>query len=58
MEERGLIMAEWGITRNGRRARYYQLTDSGRTRLKDESAALVDHVKALTVILMARSAEA
>lgn len=57
MEERGLISAEWGITRNGRRARYYQLTDSGRDRLKNEGAELVDHVKALTTILMARTAE-
>ena len=56
MEERGLISAEWGITRNGRRARYYQLTDSGRDRLKNEGAELVDHVKALTTILMARTA--
>ena len=54
MEERALISAEWGITKNGRRARYYHLTDSGRARLKDDAAELVDHVKALTTILLAR----
>lgn len=57
MEERELIAAEWGVTENGRRARYYRLTASGRGRLRAESAALVDHVKALTAILTARSAE-
>jgi transcriptional regulator len=56
IEERGLIRAEWGESRNGRKARYYTLTASGRVHLKAESAALVDHVKALTTILAARSA--
>jgi transcriptional regulator len=56
MEERGLLDAEWGITRNGRRARYYRLTGAGRIQLKEESAALVDHVNALKAILAARSA--
>ena len=26
MEERRLIEAEWGVTKNGRRARYYKIT--------------------------------
>ena len=30
MEERELLAAEWGVTRNGRRARYYALTTAGR----------------------------
>jgi PadR family transcriptional regulator PadR len=57
MEERGLIAAEWGITKNARRARYYQLTEAGQARLREESAALVDHVNAITTILTARRAE-
>jgi PadR family transcriptional regulator PadR len=57
MEERGLIAAEWGITKNARRARYYRLTAAGKVTLREESAALVDHVNALTVILTARSAK-
>lgn len=57
MEERKLIAAEWGITANGRRARYYQLTPKGRTTLRAESAALVDHMTALAAILTARNAE-
>lgn len=56
LEERGQIAAEWGITRNGRRARYYQLTRAGRAHLKAETARLVDHFDALTTILAAEKA--
>jgi len=36
MAEDGLIEAEWGVSENKRRARYYQLTAAGRRRLKEE----------------------
>ena len=55
IEERALIAAEWGQSKNGRKARYYKLTPAGRAHLRAESAALVDHVDALTTILAARS---
>jgi PadR family transcriptional regulator len=51
MEERKLIAAEWGVTKNGRRARYYKLTTTGRTHLRAESERLVDHFEALTTVL-------
>jgi DNA-binding PadR family transcriptional regulator len=54
LEERRLLAAEWGITRNGRRARYYRLTPAGRAFLKSESERLVDHFDALVTILGAR----
>lgn len=56
MEERELLAAEWGVTRNGRRARYYALTTTGRATLREQSAALVDDAEALTAILTARRA--
>ena len=56
MEERRLITAEWSVTKNGRRARYYRLTHAGRTHLRTESERLVDHFDALTTILTARRA--
>ena len=56
LEERRLLTAEWGVTQNGRRARYYALTAAGRATLREESAALVDHVEALTAVLAARRA--
>jgi PadR family transcriptional regulator PadR len=36
MEQGGWISAEWGITENNRRARYYQLTAKGRKQLVEE----------------------
>ncbi|HEX3865144.1 MAG TPA: helix-turn-helix transcriptional regulator [Gemmatimonadaceae bacterium] len=56
MEERNLITAEWGVTKNGRRARYYRLTQSGRSHLRTESERLVDHFDALTTVLSAKRA--
>lgn len=35
MEKAGIIEAEWRKTENGRRARVYKLTNSGRKRLRD-----------------------
>jgi PadR family transcriptional regulator, regulatory protein PadR len=56
MEERKLITAEWGVTKNGRRARYYRLTGGGRAHLRAESERLVDHFDALTTVLAAKKA--
>ena len=33
MDKAGLVTAEWRVTDNGRRARYYQLTAAGRRQL-------------------------
>jgi PadR family transcriptional regulator PadR len=35
LELRGLLTAQWDISANNRRAKYYRLTSSGRKRLKD-----------------------
>ena len=56
LEERSLLAAEWGVTENGRRARYYSLTTAGRAQLRTESAALLDHFDAMMSILTARTA--
>ncbi len=55
MEERRLIDAEWGVTKNGRRARYYRITTAGRAHLRAESARLADHFDAVTSILGAKT---
>jgi PadR family transcriptional regulator PadR len=39
LERRGWIKARWGISENNRRAKYYELTRSGRKQLEDETAA-------------------
>jgi transcriptional regulator len=38
LQKQKFLAAEWKVTENGRRARYYRLTTSGRKRL-DEAAA-------------------
>jgi PadR family transcriptional regulator, regulatory protein PadR len=53
MEEQDLVTAEWGITENDRRARYYTMTRKGRAHLRAESAALVNHMGALSAVLEA-----
>ena len=37
LEAQRLIQAEWGVSENGRRARYYQLTGRGRKHLATEA---------------------
>lgn len=36
LEHRGWIAAEWGTSENNRRAKYYRLTETGRSQLKAE----------------------
>jgi PadR family transcriptional regulator PadR len=39
LERRGWIKADWAITENNRRAKYYELTRQGRKQLEAEAAA-------------------
>jgi PadR family transcriptional regulator PadR len=36
LEARGWIAAEWGLSENNRRAKYYELTTAGRKQSRDE----------------------
>ena len=38
LEHQELIAAEWGVSENNRRAKYYKLTVAGRRRLREETA--------------------
>ena len=38
LEEREWVIAEWGLSENNRRAKYYQLTAAGRAQLGAETA--------------------
>jgi len=53
LEERGLLQAEWGVTENNRRARYYMLTAAGRTHLKAETKNWMRYAGTVTTILTA-----
>jgi transcriptional regulator len=48
MEEKGWVEAEWRASENNRRARYYRLTSSGRTRLKTEERDWKQVVRIMT----------
>jgi PadR family transcriptional regulator len=39
LELRGLLQAEWGVSENNRRAKYYRLTAAGRKYLAEESSS-------------------
>ena len=36
LEDRGLVTAEWGVSDEGRRAKFYRLTAAGRKRVQTE----------------------
>jgi DNA-binding PadR family transcriptional regulator len=38
LEQEGYISAEWGVSDNNRKAKFYRLTRSGRKRLEEETA--------------------
>ena len=54
MEERGLVAAQWGVTANNRRARYYEVTEAGRVHLRAETTRWVRYAETVTGILTAR----
>lgn len=51
LEGRGLIAAEWGVTENNRRARYYRPTAAGRAHLARETATWIRYAATVTSIL-------
>jgi PadR family transcriptional regulator, regulatory protein PadR len=51
MEQRGLIGAEWGVTENNRRARYYRVTANGRAHLRAETERWLQYAETVTEIL-------
>jgi PadR family transcriptional regulator len=53
LEERGLVEAEWGITDNNRRARYYRMTSAGRAHLRTETSRWARYAETVTGILNA-----
>lgn len=51
LEDRGLIEAEWGLSENGRRAKYYSLTRAGRRELRDRVANWERYSRAMAKVL-------
>jgi transcriptional regulator len=53
MEERGFVKAEWGVTENNRRARYYAITPAGRANLATETERFLRYARTVGAILSA-----
>jgi PadR family transcriptional regulator PadR len=51
LERRGWIKAEWGASDNNRRAKYYELTRSGRRQLESETDAWRKLTTAVSLVL-------
>jgi len=51
LEAAKLVAAEWGVSENNRRARYYSLTPAGRRRLKTEESAWRRYAEAVFKVL-------
>jgi len=51
LEERGLIDAEWRLTDDRRRAKYYGLTATGRRRLREETVSWTQYARAVFAAL-------
>jgi PadR family transcriptional regulator PadR len=50
------VEAEWGLSENNRRARFYRLTPKGRRRLEAESTTWARFAEAMGKVLSAREA--
>jgi transcriptional regulator len=57
LEAQGLIEAEWGVSENNRKARFYTLTKAGRKRLAAETSQWQRFVSAMGRVLEAEPAQ-
>jgi PadR family transcriptional regulator, regulatory protein PadR len=48
---KGWLAAEWGISENKRKARFYRLTDSGRKQLETEADEFERLVRAIQLVM-------
>ncbi len=51
LQKRGWVEAEWGLSENNRRAKYYQLTARGRQQLRAEASVWSRYSAAVTKVL-------
>lgn len=58
LEERGLIISEWGVSESNRKAKYYTLTAAGKKQLRTEITAWQEVQRAIASVMNARSMEA
>jgi PadR family transcriptional regulator PadR len=51
LEKRGLLEAEWGLSENNRRAKFYKLTSAGRAHLRAEAQTWTRYAAAVSRVL-------
>lgn len=56
MEKAGWVMAEWGVSENHRRARYYRITAAGRKQLREERERWEAVTEAIGLVLRGATA--
>jgi PadR family transcriptional regulator len=57
LRKQGWIRSEWGVTENNQRARYYQLTPSGRKQLASERSRWKQMMAAIAGLMTAGESE-
>jgi transcriptional regulator len=53
LENKGLVEAEWGVSENNRKAKYYRLTSEGRRHLRQETKTWEAYAAAVGKVLNA-----
>ncbi len=53
LESRGMVQAEWGLSENNRKAKFYRLTPEGRRRLRYQTRAWEAYAAAVEKLLSA-----
>lgn len=53
LEDQGLLVTEWGVSENNRKAKYYKLTRAGERRLKEEKQIWSRAAAAMAAVLSA-----
>lgn len=56
LERRGWVEAEWGLSENNRKAKYYRLTERGRKQLTEQVRSIRRYAAALLKVLEAETA--
>ncbi len=51
MEKRGWLAAEWGLSENNRKAKYYRLTPGGRRQLRAQTERWTRYARAVSKVL-------
>jgi PadR family transcriptional regulator, regulatory protein PadR len=57
MEAKGWIEAEWGLSNNNRKAKYYQMTPEGRRHFRSEESVWNAYAAAVGKLLSAKRIE-